>query len=63
MNTGPLPMFGYPPTGGRRYVANEQLPRLTLFSQQDAPGFAWRSRINKILRILFSGFPEENQKG
>ena len=47
-------MFGYPPTGGRRYVANEQLPRLTLFSQQDAPGFAWRSRIYRIYRIINS---------
>jgi hypothetical protein len=24
-------------------MANEQLPWLTPFSQQDAPGFAWRS--------------------
>jgi hypothetical protein len=42
MNTGPLPTFGYPPAGGRRYMANEQLPWLTPFSQQDTPGFAWR---------------------
>jgi len=42
MDTGPLPALGYPPPGGRRYMANEQLPWLTPFSQQDAPGFAWR---------------------
>jgi hypothetical protein len=29
--------------GGRRYLANDQLPRLTPFSQLDAPGFAWRT--------------------
>jgi len=41
--TGPLPVPGYPHTGGRCYVMNEQLSRLTPFSQQVAPGFAWRS--------------------
>jgi len=41
--TGPLPVVGYPDTGGRCYVTNEQLSRLTPFSQQVAPGFAWRS--------------------
>jgi hypothetical protein len=44
--TDPLPMFGYPHTGDRHYMANGQLPWLTLFSQQDAPGLAWRSGIH-----------------
>ena len=43
VETGPLPVIGYPDTGGRCYVTNEQLSRLTPFSQQVAPGFAWRS--------------------
>jgi hypothetical protein len=47
MNTGPLPTFGYPPAGGRRYMANGQFPWLTHFSQQDAPGFAWRTENTK----------------
>jgi hypothetical protein len=50
MNTGPLPTFGYPPAGGRRYMANGPLPWLTHFSQQDAPGFAWRSENTKRSR-------------
>jgi hypothetical protein len=29
-------------------MANGQLPWLTLFSQQDAPGFAWRSENTKV---------------
>jgi hypothetical protein len=41
--TGPLPVIGYPHTGGRCYVMNEQLSRLTPFSQQAAPGLAWRT--------------------
>jgi hypothetical protein len=47
MDTGPLPALGYTPAGGRRYMANEQLPWLTPFSQQDAPGFAWRFQSRK----------------
>ena len=43
VGTGPLPVIGYPDTGGRCYVTNEQLSRLTPFSQQVAPDFAWRS--------------------
>ena len=42
--TGPLPKPDHPSMGGRRYMANDQLPWLTPFSQQDAPGFAWRTR-------------------
>jgi len=42
--TGPLPVIGYPHTGGRCYVTNEQLSRLTPFSQQAAPGLAWRTQ-------------------
>jgi len=36
-------VLGYPGTGDRCYAMNEQLSRLTPFSQQVAPGFAWRS--------------------
>jgi acyl-coenzyme A thioesterase PaaI-like protein len=43
VETGPLPLIGYPDTGGRCYVMNKQLSRLTPFSQQVAPDFAWRS--------------------
>jgi hypothetical protein len=35
---------------------NEQLSRLTPFSQQVAPGLAWRSRINRIFRMLAHSF-------
>ena len=45
--TDPLPVIGYPHTGGRRYMMNEQLSRLTPFSQQAAPGLAWRTEGNK----------------
>jgi len=54
MDTGPLPALGYPPAGGRRYMANEQLPWLTPFSQQDAPGFAWRFQRRRERREKFS---------
>ena len=43
VETGPLPVVGYPSTRGRRYMANEQLPWLIPFNQQDASGFAWRT--------------------
>jgi hypothetical protein len=56
MDTGPLPALGYPPAGGRRYMANEQLPWLTLSSQQDAPGFAWRFQRRKARKGYFSYF-------
>jgi len=42
--TGPLPAPGYPDTGGRCYMTNEQLSWLTPFSQQVATGFAWRPK-------------------
>ena len=44
VETGPLLVLGHPPTRGRRYMANEQLPWLIPFNQQDASGFAWRTR-------------------
>jgi hypothetical protein len=50
MNTGPLPTLSYPLAGGRRYMANGQLPWLTPFSQQDAPGFSWRFEITKFMK-------------
>ena len=50
VETGPLPVVGYPDTGGRCYVMNKQLSRLTPFSQQVAPGFAWRSQRCKSWR-------------
>jgi hypothetical protein len=43
VETGPLLVLGYPSTRGRRYMANEQLPWLIPFNQQDASGFAWRT--------------------
>jgi hypothetical protein len=36
-------MLGYPDMGDRCYMMNEQLSRLTPFSQQVAPGLSWRS--------------------
>jgi hypothetical protein len=45
--TGPLPTSSYPSAGGRRYMANDQFPWLTPLSQQDAPGFAWRTKDTK----------------
>jgi hypothetical protein len=55
MDAGPLPALGYPPAGGRRYMANEQLPWLTHCSQQDAPGFAWRSEGAKSAKDFWVG--------
>jgi hypothetical protein len=44
---------GYPDTGGRCYMMNEQLSWLTPFSQQVAPGLAWRSRGTELAETLF----------
>lgn len=46
--TGPLPTSSYPSAGGRRYMANDQFPWLTPLSQQDAPGFAWRTKGSRV---------------
>lgn len=40
MLTDPLPTVSYPSVGGRRYVANEQLPRPAPLSWQDLQGLA-----------------------
>ena len=48
VETGPLLVLGYPSTRGRRYMANEQLPWLIPFNQQDASGFAWRTRFRRF---------------
>ena len=50
--TGLLPTPGCPSVGGRRYMANDQFPWLTPFSQLDAPGFAWRTEGTKTQRAL-----------
>ena len=52
--TGPLPVLGYPDTRGRCYMMNEQLSRLTPFSQQVAPGLAWRSRAHRVRREMIT---------
>jgi hypothetical protein len=38
-----LPTLGYPPVTDRDYILNEQFICLTLFSQIDQPGLAWRT--------------------
>ena len=43
-----LPTFGYPPVTDRDYILNEQFICLTLFSQIDQPGLAWRTRYSQI---------------
>ncbi len=58
MTTGSLPMIGYPHTGNRRYMANEQLPWSAHFSRQETPGLAWRTRFRRfsqINRIIICG--------
>jgi len=42
--TGLLSGVGYPPPKVRGFVLNEQLSRLTPFSQMGWPSFAWRTR-------------------
>lgn len=42
-----LPTFGYPPVTDRNYILNEQFICLTLFSQIDQPGLAWRTRVRR----------------
>ncbi len=42
-----LPTFGYPPVTDRDYILNEQFICLTLFSQIDQPGLAWRTRVTE----------------
>ena len=52
MTTGSLPMIGYPHTGNRRYMANEQLPWSAHFSRQETPGLAWRTRPRQSKKII-----------
>ena len=48
-----LPTFGYPPVTDRDYILNEQFICLTLFSQIDQPGLAWRTRgTENTLKLL-----------
>ncbi len=42
-----LPTLGYPPVTDRDYILNEQFICLTLFSQIDQPGFAWRTEAHE----------------
>ena len=42
-----LPTLGYPTVTDRDYIVNEQLLRLTLFSQIDQPGLAWRTEVHE----------------
>jgi hypothetical protein len=42
-----LPTFGYPPVTDRDYMLNKQFTCLTLFSQIDQPGLAWRTEDRK----------------
>ena len=53
--TASLLVPSYPDTRRRCYVMNEQLSRLTPFSQQVAPGLAWRSEGTKAQRTAPSG--------
>ena len=46
-----LPTFGYPPVTDRDYMLNKQFTCLTLFSQIDQPGLAWRTEFHGFSRI------------
>jgi len=39
----PTPRLQLPCTGGRNYMLNEQLARMTLYSHIDQPGLSWRT--------------------
>jgi len=49
-----LPTFGYPPVTDRDYILNKQFICLTLFSQIDLLGLAWRTRATKVQRRAFT---------
>jgi len=63
VETGPLLVLGHPPTRGRRYMANEQLPWLIPFNQQDASGFAWRTEPHETLEAALGFALGRNQRG
>ncbi len=51
-----LPTFGYPPVTDRDYILNEQFICLTLFSQIDQPGLAWRTKSHKKQNVIVSEY-------
>jgi hypothetical protein len=48
----PTPRVRLPCTGGRNYMLNEQLTRMTPFSHIDQPGLSWRTRLRRLRRLF-----------